>query len=102
MREEQQKCRVTAALHLWKEQGILLTDNALKQVAMSEGERLVIVDGLLFHVSKPRTDAKNAHTMQVVVPTALRNIALSAAHDSLVGGAHLEFKKTYEKVIERW
>ncbi len=69
---------------------------------MSEGEQLVVVDNMLFHVNKPRTDTKNAHSMQVVVPMSLRNTALGATHDSLVGGGHMGFCKTYEKVIERW
>ncbi len=68
----------------------------------SEGRHLTLYNGVLNRVANPSSSTKGLTRLQLVIPTSLRNEALYAAHDALVGGGHLGVEKTYGKILERW
>jgi hypothetical protein len=99
---EQTKCRVTSALRKYKEENIIPTDRSLKQIVMTEGRNLIISNNILCRIAPPQYGMKNIPILQAVIPTTLRSIVMQATHDSLIGGGHMAFDKTYTKAKERW
>ncbi len=57
---------------------------------------------MLYRVTNLSASAKGTARLQLVIPISLRNEALLATHDTLVGGGHLGIEKTYNKILERW
>jgi transposase InsO family protein len=60
---------------------------------------------LLYHVYQPRSRSPNPSFKvihQLVVPKKQRHLVISQYHDSLVGGGHQGFDRTYETIRSRY
>lgn len=102
LHNEQMRCRITSALIKFIQQGAIPKENNLKTAIMQEGKNLTVMNGILYRIASPESSVKKTPRLQAVLPVSMRKEALTATHDSLIGGGHLNYKKTYAKVTERW
>jgi hypothetical protein len=98
--EQRQDGELSAILEL-KENGTLpknqRTANRIKVMA----ESMVVEDGILYHLWQPSDPGRRPDMrQQIVVPASLRQRILAAYHDEPLGGGHLGFQKTLEKIRE--
>ncbi len=100
VRDAQCRCRTTSALLNFYEKGIIPTDSQMKQVVTAERRHLTVYNSVLYRVTNSSASAKETARLQLVIPISLRNEALLAMYDALVGGGHLGIKKTYNKILE--
>ncbi len=69
----------------------------MKRIVTAEGQHLTVYNDILYRVTNPSTSAKGTAHLQLVISVSLKNEALLATHDVLVGGGHLGIEKTYNK-----
>jgi hypothetical protein len=63
-----------------------------------EYERLEVIDDILYHVNE---DHFGNHKFKYVIPSNIINQILHSAHNTAISG-HLGFKKTFQRVSERF
>lgn len=102
LRAEQLKCTDTAQLIKFVLEAILPKSKQLKRIAIQEGKNLIMQHGVLYRIAQGETSLKKIPRLQAVLPVTMRADAMTAMHDSLLGGGHLSHKKTYMKLTERW
>jgi transposase InsO family protein len=80
-------------------------DAKLARAIVAESDQYVIDDGLLYHLHTPRTKGvpkSEKLVKQLALPKTCRQEALEAYHDSLLGGGHFGFDRTYESISKQY
>lgn len=76
-------------------------DKKCRDRLLSESNFYVFLDGVLYHYYQPRSKRArhpNNHIKQLAVPRCLREDVIRSYHDSLAGGAHFGFERTYRAI----
>jgi hypothetical protein len=60
------------------------------------------INGILFHKASPHSALHNEYLFQIVVPLTLRSDVMEAFHNDSLGGGHLSYDRTLEKVRTRF
>ena len=73
----------------------------LTEIALIESDQYMLDEGILYHLYNPRTRAvprDQTLIRQLAVPTGWREDVLKSYHDSLFGGGHQGFDRTYAAI----
>ena len=80
-------------------------DEKMRRKVVAEAEHYeILTDGLLYHFGQRRCKGKNADSIikQLCLPKVLRADVLRTYHDSISGGCHFGFTKTYESIRAKY
>ena len=80
-------------------------DKSLARKMVIEAEQYILDDRVLYHLYTPRLHKKTANykcIRQLALPRTLRAEVLEAYHNSLCGGAHLAFERSYNCIREKY
>ena len=72
---------------------------------IAESDQYIVDNGILYHLYSPRTrDIQKQQSVirQLVLPRNKRHEALQAYHDSLLGGGHFGFDRTYQSIRQKY
>ena len=103
--ELQQQCPEIGPLYRYLDTGELPKDNKTTRWIIKNQDQYGMYSGILHHFYEPRT--RNAHKYvktvhQIVIPLALRPQVLSDYHDSLIGGGHAGFQRTWDAIRQKY
>ena len=96
--EIQQTCPDISPMYNYITHGDLPNEDKLARKIILEADQYGMTEQVLYHVFFPRTKGTLQMDMvinQVVVPKCVRRQILSEYHDSLIGGGHQGFDRTY-------
>ena len=96
--EIQQTCPDIGPMYNYIAHGDLPKEDKLARKVILEADQYGMREQVLYHVFSPRTKGTlqlDKVINQVVVPKCLRSQILSEYHDSLIGGGHQGFDRTY-------
>lgn len=99
--ELQSSCPDFEALYNYFKNKELPEDKKSRDRLLSESNFYVFLDDILYHYYQPRSKRArhpNNHLKQLAVPRCLREDVIRSYHDSLAGGAHLGFERTYRAI----
>ncbi len=105
LKQLQRRCEDFSKLFKYMEEGILPNNKRECTLIAVESEQYVILDGLLYHIYQPRTKGlpkADRLIKQLALPRCLRRQVLNAFHDSVLGGAHQGFERTYLTIKNRY
>ena len=96
--EIQQTCPDIGPVYTYIAHGDLPKEDKLARRILLEADQYGMTEQVLYHVFSPRTKGTiqwDKIINQVVVPKCLRSQILFEYHDSLIGGGHQGFDRTY-------
>ena len=99
--QAQHSCPDFSAIYHYLETGELPSDTKLAHKTAVASDQYIIDNGVLFHMYSPRTQGipKELRVIrQLAVPTDWREDILRSYHDSLFGGGHQGFDRTYASI----
>ena len=102
--KEQQACEAIGPIYECIKTGVIPKKTFTKSFTRSL-HRFKIVDSILVHehIKNENSDTKaQSVVVQKVLPSSMRKAVLSEYHDSLVGGGHQSFKRTYEAIRTKY
>ena len=97
----QKECPDFSDIYTYLESGEVPKQQKLAHKVLSESNHYVLDDGVLFHIFTPRgrkISNDQAIIRQLAVPTNWREDVLLSYHDSLLGGGHQGFDRTYAAI----
>ena len=103
--EAQKECKEVGPMYDYLSNNDLPDDDKLARMIVLESDQYGIGDGTLYHIFSPRTKGvlkMDKIINQLVVPVTLRPQILSEYHDSLVGGGHQGFDRTYHAIKSKY
>ena len=103
--EAQKECKEVGPMYDYLSNNDLPDDDKLARMIVLESDQYGIRDGTLYHIFSPRTKGvlkMDKMINQLVVPVTLRPQILSEYHDSLVGGGHQGFDRTYHAIKSKY
>ena len=80
----------------------LPADDKVARRIVIESDQYGMRNDTLYHISPPRVLKMDKLINQVVVPVNLRRQILPEYHDSLVGGGHQGFVRTYYAIKSKY
>ena len=101
----QRDCPQIGPIYRYHESGELPTEDKLKKWILLNQDQYGMYAKVLHHIYEPRTRNHQRVTRtihQIVIPKALREQVLSDYHDSLVGGGHQGFQRTWDAIREKY
>ena len=99
--DHQNKCPDFGPMYKYFKEGELPEDKSQRDKLLSESNFYVFLDNVLYHYYQPRSKRArhpNTYIRQLAVPRCLREDTLRSYHDSVAGGAHLGFERTYRSI----
>ena len=103
--EAQQECPEIGPMYSYVANNELADDDKLARRIVLESDQYGMRNDTLYHIFSPRTKGvlrMDKLINQVVVPVKLRSQILSEYHDSLVGGGHQGFDRTYHAIKSKY
>ena len=102
---EQQNCEEVGPWYQFIKTGEFPPGVEFTKAQLATADQYAIKDNILVHLFQPRT--RNIHQYhpiitQIVVPKKLRARILSEFHESLVGGTHQAFDRTFQAIRQRF
>ena len=102
---EQRKCPQIGPIYRYHKSGELPQDDDEARKIILHADQFGIFGEILHHIYEPRTRnalncVKTIH--QIVVPQSLQHQILSDYHDSMVGGGHQGFRRTFDSIREKY
>ena len=97
----QSECPDFSSVYKYFADGGLPEDKQTRDRLLSEANQYIFLDGVLYHYYQPRSQKKHhpePFLRQLAVPRVLREDVLRSYHDSIAGGAHLGFDRTYRAI----
>ena len=98
---KQKACPQIGPIFHYLETGELPDDNKKASQILLQADEYGLDDGVMYHLFYPRARGRprpDRMLQQLVVPISLRDAVLSEYHDSLVGGGHQGFDRTYDAI----
>ena len=103
--QAQKTCPDFQHIYAYLSSGTLPDNQKEATKIVAESDQYIIDNDVLYHIYTPRTRKVPAQTRcirQLALPTNLRHEALVAYHDSLLGGGHVGFEKTYMSILGKF
>ena len=105
LREQQQNCPDFEEIIQYLEQREVPEDAGTARRVVAESNSFDIVDGILYHLHQDRNRAvprDQRVIKQLAVPRVLRDDLLKSYHDSIAGGGHQGYERTYEALRRKY
>ena len=105
LKELQRSCEDCDPMIKYLENGELPQDDKTARKVTIEADQYVLLDGILYHMYYRRARGlpkAERLVKQLVVPKQLRHDALQSYHDSLIGGGHQGFERTYHALRNKY
>jgi len=99
--EAQKMCPEIGPIYTYIESDVLPEDTDMARRLAAEKDCYVIIDGRLHHLFSRRLRSarqEDRYMQQLVIPKASRDDILQHYHDSLIGGGHQGFERTYHAI----
>lgn len=99
--ELQKDCPDFGPMYKYFKNDELPEEKSNREKLLSESNFYVFLDNILYHYYQPRSKRArhpDNYVKQLAVPRCLREDVLRSYHDSLAGGAHLGFERTYRAI----
>lgn len=99
--ELQQDCPDFGPMYKYFKNDELPSEKSNREKLLSESNFYVFLDNVLYHYYQPRSKRArhpDNYVKQLAVPRCLREDVLRSYHDSLAGGAHFGFERTYRAI----
>ena len=103
--EAQKECSDFSDIYKYLDNDELPTTRAQAKRILAEADQYIIDEGVLYHIYTPRTKGapKASRTIrQLAVPLEWRQDVLLSYHDSLMGGGHQGFDRTYAAIRQKY
>ena len=103
--KEQKECPEIGPIYEYIKTGNIPENSKFTASFLDSSDQFGIRDNVLIHMYRPRTKNIKAYKpviTQTVVPKSLRKTLLSEYHDSLIGGGHQGFDRTYEAIKNKY
>ena len=101
IKQQQMDCPEVGPIYRYFASGIRPADKGVAHHVSYHEDKYGLQDGVLMHVHQPRK-GEDRPVHQLVMPRQLRPAVLSEHHDSLVGGCHQGFQRTYEAIRRKY
>ena len=101
IRSLQRNCPDFKPMFKYLEEGEVPTDKRKAAKLVAEAQNFIISDDVLYHLYQPRSKGLPKATRvikQLAVPKVLRDDTLRSYHDSLLGGGHQGFERSYSVI----
>lgn len=98
----QEKCQDCKPIIDFLSHNILPTDRKTAQRIQQTAKTYFINDEILYHSPYSTATSKLQKSPQIALPKSLRTDAIRSYHDSLAGGGHLGFIKTYKSLLTKY
>ena len=101
----QKDCPDFKHVYEYLDNGQLPSTKAAATRIIAESDQYILDDGILYHIFQPRTKGiprEKKIIRQLALPTKYRREALEAYHDSLFGGGHFGFDRTYQCLRQKY
>ncbi len=92
--QAQQLCSELGPMYRYIGKGLLSADGNLNYKLAAEKDHYTILDNVLYHLPRPSKSHPNPQR-QVAIPSNYRHLLLEHYHDSVAGGSHQGFDRTY-------
>ena len=105
MAKAQRDCPEIGSMYQYIQNGTLPDDDDEAKSIIRHAEQYGMFSDILYHIHEPRTKNKfkfDKTIHQIVIPKDLRYQILSDYHDSLIGGGHQGFQRTYDAVRAKY
>ena len=105
LREQQQNCPDFEEIMQYIEQREVPEDAGSARRVVAESSSFDIVDGILYHLHQDRNRGvprDQRVIKQLAVPRILRDDLLKSYHDSIAGGGHQGYERTYEALRRKY
>ena len=95
--EAQLQCPELGPIYKYHKDGILPSSDDITRRLVAEKDNFTILDNRLHHLPRPSKTNPRLHR-QVVIPLQYRQTVLEYYHDSVAGGSHQGFDRTYNAI----
>ena len=103
--KEQQSCKDIGPIYEYAKTGDIPENPKFTKPFIKSLKRFKITDNILVHervINGHRDGEPQSLVIQKVLPLSMRKAVLSEYHESLVGGGHQGFKRTYEAIRRKY
>ena len=101
----QQECPDFELIYKYLDSNQLPSGRANATRIIAESDQYILDEGILYHIFVPRTKGipkEKKIIRQLALPAIYRKEALEAYHDSLFGGGHFGFDRTYQCLRQKY
>ena len=104
--QEQRNCSDFCDIYEYLDSGQLPQNKKRAFSVVAEANDYILDDGILYHTFTPRTSKgtpiDDKIIRQLALPSKYREEALTAYHDSLMGGGHFGFDRTFNTIKRKY